>query len=499
MDFFQTQNDRRRESFLLLAAFAVVFIICFSIVHWFANAVSSISLLFSGVNRELVKWCIVGAFAAVVTYGCYQRWRDVAGGGHKLAEHLGAVRVKRKTDIRQQRQLLNMVEEISIAAGIKPPHCYLLPMEGSINAFVAGNKASTVLVVTQGALTHFNEDEMRAVVAHEIGHVANNDLALSMKLLIGLGGLNAITEAGYSFYSSTHIKSSHKSNVSDMLSGGTSLAHSSPVFSFMLSIVLGTLLVVLGSVFTFFGNILKTAFSRKREFLADAKAVQFTRDTWSMASALNTIAEHDELRGLRLRYQGEIDHMCIDAPGAQLFFDKWLATHPPLDKRIKSIEPHFDVKSRKKKEREAGAADTTSTNTSGNSKSAGAARTVIAANAEPVGSALSVDSCAEQLSILISLMIQTSGYSGEAVNSKYENTLKCYTNEKHPMRSWEEPNIAEELESALDTLLQLPAAQRQNLLDHLGELVEHDGILLDEEKKLLAHVYARLNPADKAA
>ena len=214
-----------------------------------------------------------------------------------------------------------------------------------------------------------------------------------------------------------------------------------------------------------------------------------------MASALNTISEHDELRGLRLRYQGEIDHMCIDAPGAVGFTDKWLATHPPLEDRITSIDPHFHVKQRKRKDRESGEPPA---NTNKN-KPTGAARTVVAPSAVPISNALSMAECGSELSILISLMIQTAGYDRGANLSKFGSTLKCYTNEKHPMRNWDEPGIGDELEAALDKLLLLPAMQKQNLLNHLGELVEHDGILLDEEKKLLSHVYLRLNPADKAA
>ncbi len=495
MDFFQTQNDKRRESLLLLVGFAAAFAVCFAIIYWLASAIAG---WVPDDTQVFVKWGIISGFAGVITWGCYQRWQDVAGGGHTLAEHLGAERIHRRTDDRNQRRLLNMVEEISVAAGIKPPRAYVLPMEQSINAFVAGNRTSTVLVVTRGALTHFNEDEMRAVVAHEIAHIANDDLGISMKLLIGLGGLNAITEAGYSCYATTHIKSSDNKIV-DMFSDNPSRRHGNPVAGFMLAIIVGTLLVLLGCVFTLLGDILKTAFSRKREFLADAKAVQYTRDTWAMASALQTISEHEELRGLRLRYQGAIDHMCIDAPGSHMFFDKWLATHPPLDTRIKSIDPHFDIKLRKRREREAGGnTDAAATNASGN-KSAGAARTVIAPAAEPIVSALNIAHCGAELSILISLMIQTAGYNDESNLPKYESTLKCYTGEKHPMRNWQEPNITEEFESALDTLLKLPAIQRQNLLDHIGELVEHDGILLEEETRLLEHVYKRLNPSDKAA
>ena len=499
MDFFQAQSDNRRESAVLLFAFAAVFAVCFSVVYWFAESVASLFASVPTPYPSLIKWGIFSVFTFIVVLGCYRRWSDVAGGGDKLAEHLGASKLNRANAERREKRLLNMVDELSIAGGVKAPTSYVLQTEHSINAFVAGNSKRTVMVVTQGALEHLSEDELRAVVAHEIGHIANNDLSISMKLLIGLGGLKAISEAGYACYAQTHVKNTSSNNITAMFGASSGSDHTNPAAAFMLHIVLGTLLIALGSLFSFFGDVLKSAFSRKRELLADAKAVQFTRDSWSMASALNTLAEKENLRGMRLRFQGEVDHMCIDSPTTHRFFPKFLATHPPLQKRIASIDPHFDVKHRKKKEQAARKNSAGDATTREHHVKQGSARTVVSHDIGFTNESSSIGDCGEELALLFSLVIQTSGYKHEANNAKYLGTLKCYVNEALPMRTADEPGIEEEFEKALRTLLTLPAIQRQNLLDHLAELVDHDGIQLPEETHMLERVYSRLNPSQKAA
>jgi len=495
MDFFESQNDSRRQSMFLVMAFSIVFVSCFAVIYLIAGFLAKpLAGLFTSLNASYVLWSIVGALTTVIAWGCYSRWQDVSDGGHQLAKRLGATPVSQHSDDRTHKQLQNLVEEMSVAACVNVPDCFVIIRENSINAFVAGNSDSTVLVVTQGTLTQLDTDELRAVVAHELAHIANHDLSISMKLLIALGGLNAISIAGRACFSSRHLQPEHSTSGNFSVRRGYGQSDAMVTVAFVgvtiVSFVVGTLLCILGCVFSFFGQVLKAAFSRKRELLADAKAVQFTRDKWSVASALNKIAECDIPRGLRSRFSADVAHMCIDSPGGNGLFPSWLATHPPLQTRITSIDPHFQVKYRKNSGVDKNKND---------KPTAGAARTVVLPDAGIHQTTCSSNDFAAELSVLFSLIIQSSGYNKETSTKKYESTLKCYTSEPIPMRLANEPGINAELDVALSALIQLPAMQRQNLLDHVAELVDHDGIQVKEETVLLAHIYERLNPSDKAA
>jgi len=137
MDFFETQKDSRRESMILLAAFAAVFIICFLFVPWLASGVATVlHAMTPALHHKLTTWLLICPIALVIMIGCYTRWRDVSSGGHQLAMRLGAMPMTRNAEHRSQSQLLNIVEEISIAASITAPASYVLKNESSINAFV---------------------------------------------------------------------------------------------------------------------------------------------------------------------------------------------------------------------------------------------------------------------------------------------------------------------------------------------------------------------------
>ena len=122
MDFFETQNDSRRHSTLLLAAFAVVLIVCFLVIYWYASSAAGIlQKINPGLNLTLTKLVLISPMALVIISGCYKRWQDVSNGGHQLATRLGAILIERNGKQRMHTQLLNVVEEMSVAAGISPP------------------------------------------------------------------------------------------------------------------------------------------------------------------------------------------------------------------------------------------------------------------------------------------------------------------------------------------------------------------------------------------
>lgn len=225
-----------------------------------------------------------------------------------------------------EKRLLNVVEEMCIAAGIPIVPVFVLKDEPSINAFTAGHDLQTAyIVVTQGALDRLNRDEMQAVVAHEVGHIVSADVSMNAVLLSCIAALTFLMTAGYKFLEVMgrgRRSSSSKNNGA----GGV--------------VALALLLIVIGYVGAVAGKILQSLFSRQREFLADSLGVQFTRNPSALASALTKI---------KFNFSGEIKkaeainiaHMCIANPVRHKFFTSLFASHPSIDKRIEVLDPNF--------------------------------------------------------------------------------------------------------------------------------------------------------------
>jgi len=485
MDFFENQSSAKRNSTIILLIASIAFVLGFLLLSWVIGSIASIIGYFaSDADTFLIKIGLSALLACVILAGCFRRWRDVAAGGYQIALRVGAQEVTRQSASREDKALLNIVDEMAIAAGATTPDCYCMRNETAINAFVAGNKKNTALVVTQGALDKLDQNELRSVVAHEFGHITNSDLAINMRLLVVLGGLNAIDEAG-------------KFCFEDMTKFGKKISHtdaSESAAGALFFVITGTVLCVLGSVFVFSGDILKSAYSRRRELLADAKSVQFTRDSWSLASALNKISDTNASRGLSSRYAGEIAHLCIDSPRSNFLFPKLLATHPATSKRIAKLDKHFDIKQRNRQNKLKRASAPV---VMPEFKATVNPDTHFSSNHHPI------NDFSHELSIVLSLMIETAGNNQEKNRRSYKNCLKCYTNDILPMRHSIEPGINEEFEAALNTLSKQPSSQRQALLDHVGEMMELDSIRTKEEKEMWAYINARINPVakgnDKAA
>jgi Zn-dependent protease with chaperone function len=237
-----------------------------------------------------------------------------------VAAILGAVRVEPSTTDAGERKLRNVVEEMSIASGIPVPEIYLLKGERSINAFAAGfAPGDAVIGVTSGALTELTRDELQGVVAHEFSHILNGDMRLNLRLMGLLHGILLIGLTGYWLLRSGG-RGNRKGN--------------GPV------LLAGLAFLIIGYIGVFFGKLIQAAVSRQREFLADASAVQFTRNPNGIAGALKKIGRVTEGSLLVDRHAGEVSHMTF-GPSIPARFTALLATHPPLDERIRAIEPSF--------------------------------------------------------------------------------------------------------------------------------------------------------------
>ncbi len=269
---------------------------------------------------------IIGGVSMVKTLSLRQ------GGGVKVAESLGGVRLPDIPTDPKLKRYRNVVEEIAIASSTPVPVLYYLPEEAGINAFAAGyTPADAAVCVTQGSLDRLNRDELQGVIAHEFSHIVNGDMRLSIRLIGVLAGILALWVVGHTVLyvgrTLTLMFGRSRDRVTGAI-GATGLG----------LLVLGFAVLVAGWLGVFFGRLIKAAFSRQREYLADASAVQFTRQTSGLTGALKKIGGLEAGSQLRSPKTENVSHMLFGEgkKAAALY-----ATHPPLIQRIQVLEPGF--------------------------------------------------------------------------------------------------------------------------------------------------------------
>lgn len=320
MDFFERQKEVRRASTRLV----VLFIVAVLAIVTFANLLVIIAALASGTRpADAVGYAVLVTIGTLIFIGGVSLVRTVSlrsGGGSKVAHALGARPVPHDTTDPHLRRYRNVVEEIAIASGTPVPELFVMPGEHGINAFAAGyTPADAAVAVTQGALERLNRDELQGVIAHEFSHIVNGDMRLNIKLIGVLAGLTALSVIGRILVYS---------------GGGRQRGNNSgPPLA-----LIGMVALVAGFIGVFFGRIIKAAVSRQREYLADASAVQFTRQTSGLAGALKKIGGLETGSKLRNAKTEDVSHMLF---GEGMNFSSLYATHPPLIKRIQTLEPDF--------------------------------------------------------------------------------------------------------------------------------------------------------------
>jgi Zn-dependent protease with chaperone function len=324
VDFFERQRAARGTTLRLVLLFTAA-VLAIVIV------VDVVVLIFS---RSQPTSTIIGTLVAVtvvtlliITGGTISKTLSLRAGGSAVARAVGAVPVDPTTSDPQLRRFVNIVEEMSLASGVPVPRLFVLDQEPGINAFAAGyTPADAAITVTGGALRQLNRDELQGVIGHEFSHVLNGDMRLNIRLigllngilLLGLIGLRVLSFGG--------------GRGSDKKGGGAA-----PI------IVIALAFTILGFVGQFFAGLIKAAVSRQREWLADASAVQFTRQTTGLEGALKKIAglptgsALTDARGAR-----EVSHMLFGEGGRS--FSQLFATHPPLLQRIAALDPSFRPK-----------------------------------------------------------------------------------------------------------------------------------------------------------
>jgi len=336
MNFFEAQARSRKNTVQLVCLFAVAVVSLIVMTNLLVMVAigyfNDQQLQGGGSWLSQMDWSMVATISAavcvVILAGSLYKIMVLSGGGKSVAEALGGRLVPQNSDDLKQRRLLNVVAEMAIASGTPAPPVYVLADEPGINAFAAGfSPRDAVIGVTQGAIDHFDRDQLQGVIAHEFSHIFNGDMRLNMRLMGVLHGILMIGAIGYFITRSvSHARPSGKN--------GKGVAG---------IMVLGIGLMVVGYAGTFFGSLIKAAVSRQREYLADASAVQFTRNPDGIAGALKKIGSITI--GSKLENPGapEVSHAFF-AQGVSSFMEAFSATHPPLAKRILRIDPHWDGK-----------------------------------------------------------------------------------------------------------------------------------------------------------
>ena len=332
MDFFGRQEQAQRRTrwllvyFILATALMVVSIyaVVLGVFVWTDREQALADRVWWRPDTFLI---VALGTVGVVLFGSLFKSLQLSRGGSAVAEMLGGRLIDPGTADLHERKLLNVIEEMSIASGTAMPAVYVMDDESSINAFAAGHKMDDAAIgVTRGTIERLNRDELQGVMAHEFSHIHHGDMRLNLRLMGLIFGILCISVIGRILLQSG-MRSSYRMGARER-KGGNPLP------------LLGLALMVIGAAGVFFGRLIQAAVSRQREFLADASAVQFTRNPVGLAGALKKIGASAGSR-IASPHAAEAGHLFFgDGSGSRWFH--LLATHPPLVERIRAIEPTFD-------------------------------------------------------------------------------------------------------------------------------------------------------------
>ena len=321
MNFFDAQDQAKRATRWLV----IVYIVATLLIVAGVTIVAAVGL--TGFGIETNETILAGQALATLLFifgSTLYKISVLSGGGGRVAQQMGGTLVPPDTTDPLRRRLRNVVEEMSIASGVPVPDVYVLEEEAGINAFAAGYSAGDAAVaVTRGTLELLDRDELQGVIAHEFSHVLNGDMRLNIRMMGVLFGIMIVGLIGRMILRSTRYSgfSSRRNNGA----GGI--------------VLIGLGLTILGWIGVFFSRLIKAAVSRQREYLADASAVQFTRQTDGIANALKKIGGYVNHSYVQAADPEEVSHMLF--AGGLPRLASLFATHPPLTERIQALDPGF--------------------------------------------------------------------------------------------------------------------------------------------------------------
>ncbi|MDO9265318.1 MAG: M48 family metallopeptidase [Desulfosalsimonadaceae bacterium] len=316
MNFFEHQEESRKKTVQL------VFLMIIAVFTIIGCVYAAVMAVFYTQDIKTAAWFDPSVFSAValavltlVIGGSIVKLIALRRGGDYVAESMGGRPLHPETKDPKEKQLMNVIDEMALASGIAAPTAYVLDQEQGMNAFAAGdNPTNAVVAVTRGCLNQLSRDELQGVVAHEFSHILNGDMRLNLRLIGMISGIMVLASAGRIVLRST----------------GRSRKNNGPI------LMLGLLLLIIGYAGVFVSRIIQSAVSRQREFLADASAVQFTRNPSGIAGALKKIGGFSKGSIVHAPAAQEASHLFFSSAIATLF-----ATHPPLPERIRRIDPGF--------------------------------------------------------------------------------------------------------------------------------------------------------------
>jgi Zn-dependent protease with chaperone function len=342
VNFFEQQDIARRNTRLLVVLFVIAVFLLIVLVNIVVAAFLFVGQdynIYVGSREGLAgfwsyfSWQRFGsiglAMTATIALVVLFKWIQLSTGGKVVAESMGGTRILPQTRDRAERRCLNVVEEMALAANMPVPAVYVLNGERGINAFAAGiTPADAVVAVTRGTIEQLKRHELQGVIAHEFSHILNGDMRLSIRLAAMLKGITFIGDVGHILLRSSNRARTGASARSG--SGGAVLP------------VLGLALWILGWLGSVAAGFIKSAISRQKEYLADASAVQYTRDPDGIGDALKVIGGY---------IPGTLVHAARATEMSHIFFGQiehalWqlFATHPPLESRIRRVDPDWDGK-----------------------------------------------------------------------------------------------------------------------------------------------------------
>jgi len=328
MNFFRAQDEARGRTTKLVVLLVLAIIILTGSLYVLAVMGHGKLFLRGGHDwfQPKLFFATSGVALLIILGGSLLRIAELSKGGGAIAERLGGRLVGANTTDLAERRYLNVVQEMALAAGLPVPLCYVIDGDATINAFAAGNDPQDAAIgVTRGALDHLTRDELQGVIAHEFSHIGNGDVKLSLRIIGAVAGLTALAQLGYIF-----MRLGAQSSDGDKDSAPFTIA----------MILTGLVVLVIGSGGIFFAKVIQASVSRQREYLADASAVQFTRNPLGLASALKKVAGMSGAKREASTSELESQHLFFASSGG--FMEFLFSTHPPINERIRLIDPAFD-------------------------------------------------------------------------------------------------------------------------------------------------------------
>ena len=334
MNFYEAQDDARRRTKWLIGYFVMavvgVVLAIYAILGLYYMSQTGVVIdsagnrvVQSGSFWDFERFLTVAVLTTgVILAGNIFKSFQLSGGGAVVARDMGGRQVDPNTTDLDERKLVNVIEEMAIASGVPVPEIWVMDQEAGINAFAAGTEpGNAVIGVTRGCIQRLTRSELQGVMAHEFSHILNGDMKLNMRLIGWLFGIMMLSIIGRELMYHMQFVSMRRSRENN---NGA-----------LIGLVAAIALLVVGAVGVFFARMIQAAISRQREYLADASAVQFTRDPASIAGALKKIGGQQYGSVVKAGKASEASHMFFADGG---MFSYGFATHPPLDVRIKAIE-----------------------------------------------------------------------------------------------------------------------------------------------------------------